>query len=79
MQNEHAICGALLNRARWSTLQDSGNLAPFSYDERRWFAGHVDRNSSAHVAHVVGLQTDAVVVTETRFNFQSFALWIVIA
>ena len=28
--------------------------------------GHVDRNSSAHVAHVVGLRTDAVVVTETR-------------
>ena len=31
-------------------------------------AGHVDRNISAHVAHVVGLQTDAVVVTETRFK-----------
>ena len=40
-------------------------------------AGHVDRNSSAHVAHVVGLQTDAVVVTETRLkgplaNLRSF-------
>ena len=31
-------------------------------------AGHVDRNSSADVARVVGLQTDAVVVTETRFS-----------
>ena len=31
-------------------------------------AGHVDRNSSADVARVVGLQTDAVVVTETRLN-----------
>ena len=26
------------------------------------------QNSSAHVARVVGLQTDAVVVTETRFS-----------
>ena len=25
------------------------------------------QNSSAHVAHIVGLQTDAVVVTETGF------------
>ena len=38
-------------------------------------AGHVDQNSSAHVARFVGLQTDAVVVTETRLrcvgkNFQ---------
>ena len=31
-------------------------------------AGHVDRNSSADVARIVGLQTDAVVVTETRFR-----------
>ena len=31
--------------------------------------GHVGQNSSAHVARVVGLQTDAVVVTETRFNY----------
>ena len=31
-------------------------------------AGSVGQNSSAHVARVVGLQTDAVVVTETRFN-----------
>ena len=29
-------------------------------------AAHVCQNSSAHVASVVGLQTDAVVVTETR-------------
>ena len=29
-------------------------------------AGHVGQNSSAHVARVAGLQTDAVVVTETR-------------
>ena len=45
-------------------------------------AGHVDRNSSADVARVVGLQNDAVVVTETRFSLfsrinRSFqALWI---
>ena len=32
-------------------------------------ADHVGQNSSAHVARVVGLQTDAVVVTETRFTF----------
>ena len=32
--------------------------------------GHVDRNSSADVARVVGLQTDAVVVTETRFTYK---------
>ena len=31
-------------------------------------ARHVGQNSSAYVARVVGLQTDAVVVTETRFN-----------
>ena len=31
-------------------------------------AGHVGQNRSAHVAHVVGLQTDANVVTETRLN-----------
>ena len=31
-------------------------------------ADHVGQNSSAHVARVVGLQTDAVVVTETRFS-----------
>ena len=30
--------------------------------------GNVGQNSSANVARVVGLQTDAVVVTETRFN-----------
>ena len=29
---------------------------------------HVGQNSSAHVARVVGLQTDAVVVTETRLK-----------
>ena len=29
-------------------------------------AGHVGQNSSIHVARVVGLQTEAVVVTETR-------------
>ena len=34
----------------------------------------MDRNSSAHVAHVVGLQTDAVVVTETRLRSLKFAL-----
>ena len=38
-------------------------------------AGHVGQNSSTHVACFVGLQTDAVVVTETRLrcvgkNFQ---------
>ena len=31
-------------------------------------AGYVDQNSSAHVARIVGLQTDAVVVTETRYR-----------
>ena len=31
-------------------------------------AGNIGQNSSAHVARVVGLQTDAVVVTETRFR-----------
>ena len=36
-------------------------------------AGNIGQNSSAHVARVVGLQTDAVVVTETRFNVVVFA------
>ena len=31
-------------------------------------AGHVCQNSSAHVAHVVNLRTDAVVVTETQLR-----------
>ena len=31
-------------------------------------AGHVGQNSSTHVTRVVGLQTYAVVVTETRFR-----------
>ena len=31
-------------------------------------ADHVGQNSSAYVARVVGLQTDAVVVTETRLS-----------
>ena len=31
-------------------------------------AGHVDQNLNAHVARVVGLQIDAVVVTETRLR-----------
>ena len=31
-------------------------------------ADNVGQNSSAHVACVVGLQTDAVVVTETRLK-----------
>ena len=34
--------------------------------------GHVGQNSSAHVARVVGLQTDAVVVTETRFCSKAY-------
>ena len=33
-------------------------------------ADHVCQNSSAYVARVVGLQTDAVVVTETRFRIE---------
>ena len=32
--------------------------------------GHVGQNSSSHVARVVGLQTDAVVVTETHFSYK---------
>ena len=31
-------------------------------------AGHVSQNSSAHVARVVGLQTDTVVLTERGFS-----------
>ena len=31
--------------------------------------GHVGQNSSAHVARIVGLQTDAVVVTETGLSY----------
>ena len=39
-------------------------------------AGHVDQNSSAHVALVVGLQSDAVVVSETRFSCRcSGSVW----
>ena len=49
-------------------------------------AGNVGQNSSANVARVVGLQTDAVVVTETRLtwictifrtiqNFRAFLNW----
>ena len=34
-------------------------------------ADHVGQNSSAHVARVVGLQSDAVVVTETRLSLIS--------
>ena len=34
-------------------------------------AGHVGQNSSAHVARVLGLQTDAVVVTETHLNYNT--------
>ena len=34
-------------------------------------AGNVGQNSSAHVVRVVGLQTDAVVVTETRLSWIS--------
>ena len=59
----------------YSSLQYCESKAHFSYDERRWFAfdnaGHADQNSSAHVAHVVGLQTDAVVVTETHLNYNT--------
>ena len=33
-------------------------------------AGNVDKNSSAHMARVVGLQTDAFVVTEARFSLE---------
>ena len=36
---------------------------------------HVDQNSSAHVARVVGLQTDAVVVTET--HFKGFEIYVI--
>ena len=32
-------------------------------------AGNIGQNSSTHVARVVGLQTEAVVVTETRLIF----------
>ena len=35
-------------------------------------AGNVGQKSSAHVACVVGLQTDAVVLTETRFSECNF-------
>ena len=35
---------------------------------------HMGQNSSADVARVVGLQTDAVVVTETRFSFHVMSL-----
>ena len=40
-------------------------------------AGNVGQNSSANVARVVGLQTDAVVVTETRLKWirQACRLW----
>ena len=41
---------------------------------------HSHKNSSAHMARVVGLQTDAVVVTETRFKglarLQDFHNWL---
>ena len=33
-------------------------------------AGNVGQNSSAHVARVVGSQTDAVVVTKARLSFR---------
>ena len=33
--------------------------------------GHVGQKSSAHVASVVGLQTDAVAVTEIRFRLST--------
>ena len=39
-------------------------------------ADHAGQNSSAHVARVVSLQTDAVVVTETRLSYQLFKLCI---
>ena len=34
-------------------------------------AGHVGQNSSVQVAHVVGLQTDAVVVTASLLHLSS--------
>ena len=46
-------------------------LASFKGDQRPYCsnaASHVDAAVLAHVACVVGLQTDAVVVTETRLN-----------
>ena len=46
-------------------LSVTTNVVGLQTDE----AGHVGRNSSAYVAHVVGLQTDAVVVTEPRFSW----------
>ena len=45
-------------------LSVTTNVVGLQTDE----AGHVDQNSSAHVARVVGLQIDAVVVTETRLR-----------
>ena len=45
-------------------LSVTRNVAGLQTDD----AGHAGQNSSAHVAHVVGLQTDAVVVTEAHLS-----------
>ena len=59
-----------------SRIQMSDGIVPFSYYERRWFtrvykptmqATWVKTAGLTHVARIVGLQTDAVVVTETGF------------
>ena len=40
-------------------------------------AGHLGKNSSGHVARVLGLQTDAVDVTETRLSLVFLQLFVV--
>ena len=53
-----------MTEAPFKPLSVTTNVVSLQTDD----AGHVGQNSSAHVAHIVGLQTDAVVVTETRFS-----------
>ena len=54
--------GVMKTRSEQKPLSVTTNVVGLQTDD----AGHVDQNSSAYVARIVGLQTDAVVVTETR-------------
>ena len=65
-------CGKLIqttvhNSAQWKLkpLSVTTNVYVLQTDD----PGHEGQKSSAQVARVVGLQTDAVVVTETRFRY----------
>ena len=55
-----------MKKSNLKPLSVTTNVVGLQTDNAR----HVGQNSSAYVARVVGLQTDAVVVTETRFRIE---------